>query len=75
MYFWRYNILLEVKERYLTILSDIGNVSVFVCIAFKNAGDLQAKNQHNICQCIEKRLENCSISERPAMPRKINEVQ
>ena len=33
MYTWRYNIL------YLTILYNIRNVSVFVCIAFKNAGD------------------------------------
>ena len=33
MYTWRYNIL------HLTILYNTRNVSVFVCIAFKNAGD------------------------------------
>ena len=33
MYSWRYNIL------YLTILYNIRNVFVFVCIAFKNVGD------------------------------------
>ena len=33
MYTWRYNIL------YLTILYNVRNVSVFVCIAFKNTGD------------------------------------
>ena len=33
MYSWRYNIL------YLTILYNMRNLCIFVCIAFKNAGD------------------------------------
>ena len=75
MYTWRYNIL------YLTILYNIRNVSVFVCIAFKNAGDwLTCQNQHNICKGIEKKSEKLFhrwnlLSLRQVFPRKINEVQ
>ena len=75
MYTWRYNIL------YLTILYNIRNVSVFVCIAFKNPGDwLHAKNEHNICKGTEKKSGKLFhlwklLSLRQVFPRKINEVR
>ena len=75
MYTWRYNIL------YLTILYNTRNVSVFVCIAFKNAGDwLKCQKSAQYLQGYRKKSGKLFhrrnlLSLRQVFPWKINKVQ
>ena len=75
MYSWRYNIL------YLTILYNIRNVFVFVCIAFKNAGDwLTCQKSAQYLQGYRKKVWKTVplmkfTKSKALIPRKIYEVQ
>ena len=59
MYSWRYNILLEVKEGILSSFKIKEMCPSLYALLLKTVViELHAKNQHNICEGIEKSLQN-----------------